>query len=105
MSNARPSLCSIVSLLFSCMLLLSFTPNLLYSQSFANKQSLPTGPQPYGIKAADVNSDEKADLIWFSSNHNIEIRLVEATALSRTQVRYMTACSVPPPAFARMRKS
>jgi len=46
-----------------------------FAQTFAKKQKLFTGPSPYGIKTVDVNNDGKLDLIWISSEHNIEVRL------------------------------
>ena len=52
-----------------------FSSTLFYSQTFAKKQTIFTGPEPYGIKAADVNKDGNQDLIWFSGGHNIEIHL------------------------------
>lgn len=47
----------------------------VYSQTFAVKQRILTAPLPYGIKAVDVNRDGNQDLVWFSSDHNLEIRL------------------------------
>ena len=47
----------------------------LYSQTFGGRQRVFTGPNPYGIKAVDVNKDGNQDIIWFSSEHNVEIRL------------------------------
>ena len=46
-----------------------------FAQTFAKKQKPFTGPAPYGIKTVDVNIDGKLDLIWISSEHNIEVRL------------------------------
>jgi hypothetical protein len=39
------------------------------------KQRIFPGPEPYGIKSADVNKDGNQDLIWFSGGHNVEIHL------------------------------
>ena len=52
-----------------------------YAQTFAKKQAIFTGPEPFGIKAADLNKDGKLDLIWLSSEHNIEIRLGEENGM------------------------
>ena len=52
-----------------------FSSTLFYPQTFAKKQTIFTGPEPYGIKAADVNKDGNQDLIWFSGGHNVEIHL------------------------------
>jgi hypothetical protein len=46
-----------------------------FAQTFAKKQKLFAGPSPYGIKTVDVNNDGMLDLIWISSEHNIEVRL------------------------------
>jgi len=52
-----------------------FNSTLFYAQTFAKKQTIFTGPEPYGIKAADLNNDKNQDLLWISSGHNVEIRL------------------------------
>ena len=62
-------------LLSVALVFLIFFANPLYSQTFGGRQRVFTGPNPYGIKAADVNKDGKQDIIWFSSGHNVEIRL------------------------------
>ena len=56
-------------------LALSVITTATFAQTFAKKQTLFTGPSPYGIKAADVNKDGNQDLIWISSEHNIEVRM------------------------------
>src|ERR1044071_7474087 len=53
----------------------------LHAQTFGIKQRIFTGPSPYGIKAVDINKDGNQDLIWFSSSHNVEIRLGEGDGL------------------------
>lgn len=45
------------------------------AQSFLLTQRLLSGPAPFGVKNADVNNDGRLDLLWISSQHNIEIRL------------------------------
>ncbi|HSS98003.1 MAG TPA: VCBS repeat-containing protein, partial [Terriglobales bacterium] len=54
---------------------LTFLAIPLHSQTFGGRQRVFTGPNPYGIKAVDVNKDGNQDIIWFSSDHNVEIRL------------------------------
>ena len=57
------------------LLLLLFLSIPLHSQTFGGRQRVFTGPNPYGIKAVDIDKDGNQDIIWFSSEHNIEIRL------------------------------